>query len=240
MSTVRTARNDAPPGGEPSGAPSVTHPVAGPEQTSAVPPSRDSADRSPWANSQFWILQLIILALYLIRLAATVAFHLNVDSQPVEFSTLALFLVPVVYATLNYAIEGALFTASWVTLLAVARFFSARANHDNVAAWTELAQIILIDAVAIVIGQRVTAERNARRAAESAQALHLSAEARYRDLFYSNQAPILIVDANGNVIETNASASGHSGCRRHSLTPLPVNRTLCPFLTCPFPSDWST
>ena len=82
-----------------------------------------------------------------------------------------------------------------------------RANHDNVAAWIELAQmLILIDGLAIVIGLRVTAERNARRAAESAQALHLSAEARYRDLFYSNQAPILIVDGSGNVIETNASA----------------------------------
>ena len=179
-----------------------------PQEASAgdVPPSRHKADRTPWNNSQFWILQLIILALYLIRLAATLAFHLDADSQGVEFSTLALFLVPVVYATLNYAIEGAIFTAGWVTLLAVARFFSARANHDNVAAWIELAQIVLIDGLAVVIGLRVTAERNARRAAESAQALHLSAEARYRDLFYSNQAPILIVDASGNVIETNASA----------------------------------
>ena len=64
----------------------------------------------------------------------------------------------------------------------------------------------LLDALAVLVGQRVTAEREARRIAEAAEEAHLSAEALYRDLFDSNQAPILIVDGNGNVVETNASA----------------------------------
>ncbi len=157
-------------------------------------------------NSTFWILQLVILALYLIRLAATVAFHLDSTSQALEFSTLALFLVPVVYATLNFGLQGALFTAGWVTVLAVPRFLTAVHSHNYQAAWAELAQIVLLDALALLVGQRVTAERDARRIAESAQKAHLNAEARYRDLFYSNQAPILIVDGKGYVVETNASA----------------------------------
>ncbi len=74
------------------------------------------------------------------------------------------------------------------------------------AAWAELVQVLLLDALAALVGQRVTAERDARRTAESAQEAHLGAEALYRDLFDSNQAPILIVDGNGYVVETNASA----------------------------------
>lgn len=169
-------------------------------------PVRLTAPDKPWTNSRFWLLQLVILAIYLIRLAATVAFHLDTTSLAVEFSTLILFLVPVLYAALNYGFAGALFTTGWVTLLAVPRFLAAVGDHNYVGAWAELAQVILLDALAFLVGQRVTAERDARRLAEFAQQAHLSAEALYRDLFDSNQAPILIVDGSGNVVEANASA----------------------------------
>ncbi len=148
-------------------------------------PSARSAVDKPWVNSRFWLLQLIILALYLIRLAASVAFHLDSRSLVVELSTLALFLVPVVYAALNYGIHGAMFTAGWVTVLAVPRFLSAVSDRNDVAAWAELAQVVLLDSLAFLVGQRVTAERDARRIAESAQEAHRSAEALYRDLFDS-------------------------------------------------------
>jgi signal transduction histidine kinase len=157
-------------------------------------------------NSRFWVLQLIILALYLLRLAAMVAFHLDTSSPAVEFSTLAIFLVPSTYAGLNYGFEGALFTSGWVTLLAVPRFLSEVGSRNYVAAWAELAQIVLLDGLSVLVGQHVTAERDARRLAESAHEAHLSAEALYRDLFDSNQAPILLVDGNGNVVEANSSA----------------------------------
>ena len=66
--------------------------------------------------------------------------------------------------------------------------------------------MVLLDALAALVGQRVSSERDARRIAESAQEAHQRAETLYRDLFYSNQAPILIVDGNGYVVETNLSA----------------------------------
>ena len=172
------------------------------------PPPRALPCERPWTISQFWVLQLVILALYLIRLAATVAFHLEVNSQALEYSTIALFLVPVVFSALNYGLRGALFTAGWVTILAIPRFILAIGNRDYNAAWAEFAQVALLDVLSVLIGQRVTAEREARRIAESAEEAHLSAEALYRDLFDSNQAPILIVDGNGNVVETNAVRGG--------------------------------
>jgi len=165
-----------------------------------------SEEDRPWASSQFWIIQLIVLALYLIRLAVTVDFHLAVTSLGLEFSTLVLFVVPVVYAALHYGFRGAMLTSGWVTVLALPRFFVAAGNHQYGAAWAEVTQVVVLDALALLIGQHVTAERDARRQAETSRQAHLSAEALYRDLFDSNQAPILIVDGTGNVVEANASA----------------------------------
>jgi hypothetical protein len=84
----------------------------------------------PWSSSQFWIVQLIVLALYLIRLAVTLDFHLAVTSPGLEFSTFVLFVVPVVYAALHYGFRGAMLTSSWVTVLALPRFFVAAGNHQ--------------------------------------------------------------------------------------------------------------
>jgi len=216
---------------EGSAAATEVEPALIPDTTTAhgLSPAGTKGD-TPWVNARFWLLQLIILALYLVRVAASVAFHLDAGSLVVEFSTLALFLVPVVYAALNYGFLGAVFTAGWVTILAVPRFISAVANGNDVAAWAELAQVVLLDSLAFLVGQRVTAERDARRIAESAQEAHRSAEALYRDLFDSNHSPILIVDGNGNVIETNASArrafagdtSGRAGGGRSPSAGAPV------------------
>lgn len=160
----------------------------------------------PWTSSGFWVLQLAVLALYLIRLAATVAFHLDARSLVLEISTVALFIIPVVFAALNYGLSGALVTTAWITALAVPRFVLSIETHQYTEAWAELMQVALLDVLALVIGQRVSAEREARRLAETSREAHLRAEAMYRDLFDSNQAPILIVDADGFVVETNASA----------------------------------
>jgi two-component system sensor histidine kinase DegS len=177
-----------------------------PGPTAAVGPGvRVEGDR-PWVSSQFWIVQLIVLALYLIRLAVTVDFHLAATSVGLEFSTFVLFVVPVVYAALHYGFRGAMLTSGWVTVLALPRFFVAAGNHQYDAAWAEVTQVVVLDALALLIGQHVTDERDARRQAEAAREAHLSAEALYRDLFDSNQAPILIVDGSGNVVEANASA----------------------------------
>jgi len=164
------------------------------------------AGGEPWTDSHFWILQLVILALVLARLAFTVAFHLDTSSLVVEFSTLVLFVLPVAYASLSFGLPGAAFTAGWITILAVPRVAVAVSQHDPTAAWTEILQIVLLDGLALLIGTRVSTERKARGVADAAQAARLDAETLYRELFDSNQSPILIVDASGLVIEGNASA----------------------------------
>jgi signal transduction histidine kinase len=179
---------------------------ASPGISESGPPDDLLAGRPPWARSGFWVLQLVVLALYLIRLAALVTFHPDATSLVVEFSTLALFIIPVVYAALNYGFAGAVITSGWVSLLAIPRFLAAVDAHQYVAAWAELLQLVLLDTLAFLIGQRVSAEQDALRSAETSRLAHLNAEAMYRDLFDSNQAPILIIDNDGLVVETNAAA----------------------------------
>jgi len=91
-------------------------------------------------------------------------------------------------------------------VLAIPRFLAAVSARQYVTAWAELLQVVLLDTLAILIGQRVSSERDARRSAEMSRLAHLNAEAMYRDLFDSNQAPILIIDHDGLVVETNAAA----------------------------------
>jgi signal transduction histidine kinase len=165
-----------------------------------------------------------VLALYLVRLAATVDLHLSANSLALELSTFVLFVVPVVTAALQYGFRGAMLTSGWVTLLAIPRLLVAVSNHQYEAAWAEVTQVLVLDALALLIGQHVSGERVAQRKAETARRAHLSAEALYRDLFDSNQAPILIVDGNGYVVEANASAQRAFGpAGRRSAAPGPGN-----------------
>jgi signal transduction histidine kinase len=161
---------------------------------------------APWTDSRFWLLQLIVLALYLLRVALSVSLHLDTASPAVEFTTVAVFLIPVVYAALNYGLPGALVTSVWVSVLAIPRFVMYMDIQNAVGAWAEMMQVAVLNVIAILVGHRVSAERAARRVAEDAEQAHLRAEALYRTLFESNQAPILITDSEGRVVEANASA----------------------------------
>ena len=180
--------------------------------SSGPPEGSDTASHSgergerPWADSQFWILQFAVLALYLVRLASTVAFHLDTSSTELEFSTFVIFVVPAVYAALRYGLRGAVLTSAWITILAVPRVIVAVSGHQVGAAWAEVTQLLVLDALCLLIGQYVSGRQQARKITESTRAAHRSAEALYRDLFDSNQAPILIVDGTGSVVEANASA----------------------------------
>ena len=161
---------------------------------------------TPWADSRFWLLQLVVLALALIRLALTVAFHLDPMSIGVEFSTLLIFVVPVVVVSLNDGLIGGLVTAAWIAVLSIPRFVVASNRGEPSAVWAEALQLVVLFALALLVGQRVTSEARSRQQADTSLAARLRAEALYQDIFESNSSPILIVDADGFVIQSNRSA----------------------------------
>ncbi len=161
---------------------------------------------APWSESRFWLLQVVVLALYLVRVVLSLTLHLDTTSPALELTTVAVFLIPVVYAALSFGFTGALVTTLWVTVLAVPRMIMYADDQNALGVWAELMQVIVLNVIAVLVGHRVSAERAARQVAESAEQAHVRAEALYRNLFDSNQAPILITDSEGRVVEANASA----------------------------------
>jgi PAS domain S-box-containing protein len=127
----------------------------------------------------------------------------------------AIYLVPVVYASLNFGREGAIPTAVWSGILAVPPLFISHQGADRIA---EALQHITILGLAVVIAGRVDREVVARRQAESEGAARRASEARYRELFESAGEAILVFDQSGVVREANAAAARLFGRPRGDLS----------------------
>src|SRR5664279_2768106 len=84
-----------------------------------------SSARTPWTDSRFWLLELLVLAFALIRLAVTVAYGLDSGDVLLEVSTIVIFVVPVVAGALNYGLAGGVTTVVWVALLDIPRMIEA-------------------------------------------------------------------------------------------------------------------
>ncbi len=205
----------------------MTGPVSAlPPTTSSLPavptrgPSGPPSAIAPWTDSQFWILQVVILALVLIRLAMTVSFDLAPTNLVLELSTIAIFFVPVVIAALRYGLVGGLATVAWIAVLSVPGFAEAAKHGDIGALWAEVFQVVVLAVLAGLIGQQVSAEATSRDQAESALQARLRAEMLYEDIFESNRSPILIVDADGYVVDSNTSADRAFRASTHETRPL--------------------
>lgn len=172
-----------------------------------APSSRDAlAGDSPWAEPGFWLVQAVVLGIYLLRLVVEVRlFHAPVPDAP-DMSTLGLFIWPVLFAAVNFGPTAGLVTTAWVALSSLPREVAYAHSGNAVGVWSENTQIAALCIIALVVGRRVSAEHVARLRAESAHRAHVSAEARYRRLFEWNAAPILLVERTGTVLEANASA----------------------------------
>jgi signal transduction histidine kinase len=154
-----------------------------------------------------------VLALALTRLAVTVSFDLDPAGLALEVSTVVIFVVPVVVASLNWGLSGGISTVTWIAVLSVPRFAVAAARGDTAALWVEVVQVAVLVLIAVLVGQRVSAATVSRDQADAAREARLRAEQLYQDMFESNQSPILIVDADGSAVGSNAAADrvfGHA------------------------------
>jgi len=132
--------------------------------------------RPPVRNPRFWIVQGLVIVIAIFHEGADATSFLHPLGIP-AFATVALFLVPIVYAALSFGITGSLATAVWVTLLAVPDFFFIDVNEHHAS---DIIQILIVDAVAVFVGYRVEQEQIARQSAEAAGRAHQDAEARIR------------------------------------------------------------
>ena len=174
-----------------------------PTEISSVPIRRvlSRALHPPLRDPYFWAIQGSVLALTALHLwldEAGVIHEISLISLPV-----ALLFIPVTYAALRFGLHGSAATALWATVLWVPNLVVGGQRHD---ASVDLVSLVLVDAVALVVGQRIEREGIAKAAAnEAAHAQRLS-EARYRQLFASTGAPILVFDASGRTIDVNPAA----------------------------------
>ncbi len=182
--------------------------------------------RPPWSAGRFWVVQFGVL---LVAILDEVLFD-DMRVQPPfgipRSSITALLLVPVIYAALNFGVRGAVATALWATVLLVPDWLLI-SGVTGTSTWIEVANLIIVNTVAVVVGQRVEHEKHARQRAEDALRASELAEDRYRALFDEQHAPVLVANAAGVITEANAAAAHLFGSRvtgrpLRELLPTPV------------------
>jgi two-component system, NarL family, sensor histidine kinase DegS len=115
-------------------------------------------------NRRFWIVQALVIAISLAHTTFETlrVLHLTPDLYLLPIST---YFIPVLYAALNFGIEGALPTALWCVVLTVPNIllFHHGAERTGVAA-----QLALLVMLGTVVARRVDRERRAKFVAEAA------------------------------------------------------------------------
>jgi len=166
--------------------------------------------RLPLRSGRFWLVQAgVVLVAFLDEIVLDFM-HFLPPFQIPRSTVTALLLVPVIYAALNFGVHGAVGTALWATALMFPDWlFISGVTTAN--AWVEIGNLAILNGVAIIVGQRVEREGQARLRAEGALRASEVAESRYRALFDEQHAPVLVTDAAGVVTEANAAATSLLG-----------------------------
>src|SRR5450631_787112 len=168
----------------------------------------DATDRLrlPVRSGRFWVVQVgVLLVAFLDEIVLDLLRFLPPFDIPRSTVT-ALLLIPVIYAALNFGVRGAVGTALWATALMCPDWlFIGGLTPAN--AWVEIGNLAILNGVAIIVGQRVESEGQARLRAEGALRDSEVAESRYRALFDEQHAPVLVTDAAGVVTEANTAAT---------------------------------
>lgn len=171
----------------------------------AAAPERRAKQRrivSGLANPRVALVEAFVLAIFVGNEMLIGERGTTRSGAVVDLAVEALFLVPILYAALNFGVAGSLLTGGWVSLLIIAGDIAVDlANRRPLEAGSDALMMVILDAVAVFVGWRMAVEQNARD--------------RYWDLFDSNAAPILIVSGDGAVLEANAAA-------RRTLAPAPL------------------
>jgi len=163
-----------------------------------------------------------VVLIFVARLGITEVWFKSTVPTGADFTTIGLFVWPVLFAAVTFGAMGSAFTTAVIATMSVSRLFEFAKSSNEAGLWSESTQIVVLCVIALVVGRRVAAERVARLQADESRRAHLAAEARYRDLFETNGAPILIVDKAGTVVEANPAAVSVFG----SLAVRPTERRL--------------
>lgn len=160
------------------------------------------AAHPPIHEGRFWAIQAMLLLLAILHLVGDSLIAEPAWLAAVEIP-IALAIIPVVYSALQYGLVGSGATSVWAAILWLPDLLLPQeAGH----AYSDLISLSMVVIVGIFVGFRIESERLTNARAHRATAKLLSAEARYRQLFEANRAPILVVDDQGLTAEANPAA----------------------------------
>lgn len=166
--------------------------------------------RPPLTDPRFWEIQALV-AMAAGTHHAMEAFDLMSSMGTLYLVlVLLLFVVPVLLAAVNFGRSGAVTTGLWSLALTVPNLVIWHSGADR---YGEVAQFVIINVVAVLLGWWVDAEASARHRAEAAGAALRASEAKYRGLFETAGEPVLLLDRSGVIQEANAAACRLFGLR---------------------------
>ncbi len=158
--------------------------------------------RPPVRDARFWFVQALVVAI--------AGIHFGVDLQaPSPLGTfpdglpVAVLVLPVGYAAMRFGLAGSAATGLWATALWLPDLLLP---HDQGHVGADILNLVIVDVIAFVFGERIEAERFAHARAEATTAEALAVEARYRRLFETNRSPILVLDRASTVRDANPAA----------------------------------
>ncbi len=161
----------------------------------------------PIEDRRFWLVQVLVVLVAVLHTVVEYGEALDAHS-PIYLLPTTLFLIPVLYAAVTFGRRGAILTAVWAAVLVLPNI---SVLHDPVEAVGELTQVAWITVVAMFVGGRVERERRARHVAEFREERRRDSEERYRAIVNNVGEPIVILDADQNVIEANDAATALFG-----------------------------
>jgi PAS domain S-box-containing protein len=160
------------------------------------------AAHPPIHEGRFWAIQAMLLLLAILHVVGDSLIAEPAWLAAVEIP-IALAIIPVVYSALQYGLVGSGATSVWAAILWLPDLLLPQeAGH----AYSDLISLSMVVIVGIFVGFRIESERLTNARAHRATAELLSAEARYRQLFEANRAPILVLDDQGLTAEVNPAA----------------------------------
>ena len=158
--------------------------------------------RPPVDRREFWAVQALVVLI--------AGGHLYVEATAGEinaalaFIPTSLYLVPVVYAALNFGLHGSLPTALWSGMLTAPNIVLFHHEGERLGEAWQLGVVLL---VAFFVGYRVDREKRARKDAEERELARRVSEEKYRGIFDHVAEPILVFGAQCDIENANTAAA---------------------------------